>query len=121
MTDTPKTIDISPTRRLQTQAFETFGVPLGGALNVDADGHLSFDADAADVPDVLGALTGQILSDHAIATMVLPSNVQGLRGSPNSCASRRPSRADRSGRRADRRGHRRLDGIIGNLDGLMVR
>jgi hypothetical protein len=115
---TKHTIDIRPTPTLIEQAFERFGVPLGGALKLDAKGTLSCTPEAEDFPEVMSKLTGLLLADFATATMVLPSNVRALRGAVETMESLLRSRRAMGPRRRWETSWSAWRVVADNLDGL---
>lgn len=119
----PKTINITPDPTYIKKAFEHFGIELGGALQMTPDGNFRIDTDAPDYAEVMGVLTGQILADYALGTMVVPSNVQALRTVHDGLAGanrRWGIRLDETGlREALEEATESLASVTANLDGLL--
>lgn len=116
-----KTISIAPAPKLIQDAFEHFGIELGGALQITPTGDFRIDSDAPDYASVLSKLTGQILADYASGTMVIPSNVEALQGIEKSLGDirRRFDFDELTSRQMVDEVQERLQGVITNLDGLL--
>lgn len=103
------------------KACDLFGIPVGGALKINEDGTFNIDAKADDFQQVMGAMMGQIVADHVTATMVLPSNVDKLKGASRDI---REVLTYRGMAGEDREWAEEIiediDSIVGNLDGCMV-
>jgi len=122
MSDEQKTISIAPAPELVERAFAYFGIELGPerALKVGEKGLMGLDPEAPDFPEVLDKLTGKVLADYIAASMVLPSNVQGLREALRTVYEVKRRLGSSEDREDLMEAIERLESIAANLDGLMA-